>query len=183
MSHSDEDYKISMSESEKIKTALERQTKVVELRASMGRGTAVTTARMRNGLTVDVEEGPYAFTVDASEKWGGNNEGPNPGVYGRGALASCLAQAYIMWAAMLDVPLSSLEIQVHADYDTRGLLGVGDHRPAYEAVRYVVSLESTASKEEIERMLATAEANCVYLDVFANGVPVTRELDIKSGVK
>lgn len=170
-----------MSESEKIKTAFDRQTKAVELRASVGCGTAVTTARMRDGLTIDVEEGEWKFTVDAGEKWGGRNRGPNPGVFGRGALASCLAQAYVFWAARLGVPLSSLEVQVHADYDTRGMCGAGEVPAGYVGIRYVVSLESPAPKEEVERMLDEADAHSPYLDVFMRALPTKREVHIAEG--
>jgi uncharacterized OsmC-like protein len=50
-------------------------------------------------------------------------------VLGRGALGSCLALGYAMWAIRLDVPIESLEVDVEADYDTRGELGVADDIP------------------------------------------------------
>lgn len=164
-----------MSELEKIKTAFERQTKAVTLRGGIGVGTAVTTARVRKGLTIDVEDGPFRFTVDSNPKWGGNDEGPNPGVFGRGALASCLAQGYMFWAARLDVPVDNVTVEVHADYDTRGMCAVGDVSAAYKEVRVKVKLESPAAPEEIERVLSSAEKHSPYFSIFQNGLSIKRE--------
>lgn len=165
-----------MTDFEKIRTAFARQTKALELRPGIGRGTAVTRARVRDGLTVDVEEGEWKLVVDMNEKWGGNGAGPNPGILGRGALGSCLAIAYMQWAARLGIRVDNLEVEVHADYDTRGSCGIGDLPPSYGAVRYVVSVETDASESDVEHWLQTAEDNCPYLHVFARELPPQREL-------
>ncbi|NIV03707.1 MAG: OsmC family peroxiredoxin, partial [Calditrichae bacterium] len=57
-------------------------------------------------------------------KHGGNNQGPNPGIFGRAALGSCLAIGYMRWAAKLGVPISKIDIEVQTDYDARGEYGV-----------------------------------------------------------
>src|SRR5580700_10228626 len=77
-----------------IRTAVERSARAVELRPSVGQGTAVTKVRLRDGLSCEVEDGPWKFTVGMTDAYGGSNAGPNPGVYGRGAVGSCLAIGY-----------------------------------------------------------------------------------------
>lgn len=164
-----------MDGDDRIKQALERNAKAVSLRPSVGQGTAVTTARLGSGLTCHVTEGPWRLSVGMSEKSGGTNAGPNPGVLGRGALASCLAMGYGMWAARLGVPFEALEVEVQADYDTRGELGVSDDvRPGYSAMRYTVAVESSASEADVMRVLDTADRCSSYRDIFGNGVPLTR---------
>jgi len=156
-----------------IKTALERNVKAVTLRASVGQGTARTKATLRAGLAVDVEEGPYRLTVGMHEKYGGNDAGPNPGVFGRASLASCLAIGIGMWAARLDVVVDALEVEVEADYDVRGELGVSaDVRPGYLAMRYTVKITSPSPREDVERMLETAQRCSSYVDDFAHAVPM-----------
>ena len=159
-----------------LRTAIERNVKAVTLRPSVGQGTAVTKVRMRDGLACDIQDGPWSFVAGMTEKYGGGNEGPNPGVYGRAALGSCLALGYAMWAARLGVPLESLEIEIQADYDVRGELGVSDEvRPGYTQVRYVVSVSSPASAEEIARWLDTADRYSSWRDNLANAVPLVCE--------
>jgi uncharacterized OsmC-like protein len=166
-----------MDNQDTIRTALERNAKVVTARPSVGQGTAVTRATLGPGLSVDIEEGPWTFTVGMTEKYGGSNSGPNPGVYGRAALGSCLAIGYAMWAARLGVPIESLSVEVHAAYDVRGELGLSeDIRPGYESIKCVVSVETTASEQTVNEWLDKADRHSSWLDDLRNPVPVTREL-------
>jgi uncharacterized OsmC-like protein len=170
-----------MQNREIVKTALDRNVRAVTARPSVGQGTAVTKVHWRHGLTCDVEEGPWKLVVGMTEKYGGDNAGPNPGVYGRTALGSCLVIGYAMWAARMNVPIRALDVEVHADYDVRGELGVDDAvRPGYKEMRVVVSIESDAPESEVVAMLEMAERHSSFLDDFRNPVPVKRELKLKS---
>jgi len=162
-----------------IKIALERNEKVVRARPSVGQGTARTKVTLHPGLACDVENGPWKFSVGMTEKYGGLNNGPNPGVYGRAALGACLAIGYGMWAARLDIPVRSLSVEVRANYDVRGELAVDDSiRPGYLGMVYAITVDSPASDAEITRWLDTADRYSSWLDDLRNPVPVTRQLEI-----
>ncbi|MEO6444795.1 MAG: OsmC family protein [Gemmatimonadaceae bacterium] len=171
----------SRQDAAKIREAVERNDRVVTARPSVGKGTAVTSVHWRGGLSCEVVSGTWRFNVGMSDNYGGADEAPNPGVYGRAALGSCLAVGYAMWAARLGVPLRALSVDVHADYDVRGELGIDDDvRPGYLAMRYDVTIDSEAPQEEVLRMLDTAEKYSSYLDDFRNPVPVTRTVRFAS---
>lgn len=162
-----------------IRSAIERNVKAVTLRPSVGQGTAVTRARLGRSLSCEIEDGPWKFTAGMTEKYGGADAGPNPGVYGRAALASCLAIGYGIWAARLGVPLNLLEVEVQADYDVRGELGVSSDVPAgYLAVRYLVTVESPAPESEVIRMLDVADSHSSWRDDYMRPLPLTREVRI-----
>lgn len=164
-----------------IREALERNVKAVSLRRAIGRGTARTTACLRPGLECEIADGPFRLTAGMTPKYGGSDAGPNPGVFGRGALASCLALGYAMWAAREGVPLEALEVEVEADYDVSGELGVDDEvHPGYLEVRWIVSVESPAPEEEVLAVLDEADRRSSYLDIFARAVPVRREVRIRA---
>lgn len=167
-----------MQRTEKIREAFERNAKALGLRPSVGQGTAVTRVSVCDGFACKVEDGPWQLTVDMAEKSGGTNTGPNPGVLGRAALGSCLALTYVMWAAKLGVPLDALQVEVQADYDARGYHGVGNVRPGYNEIRYVVRVASKAPDEEVLRMLDAADAHCDYLAVFSEPQKVRREVQL-----
>ena len=159
-----------------IRTAVERSVKAVSLKPSIGQGTAVTRVRLREGLARDIADGPWTLVAGMTEKYGGTNEAPNPGVFGRAALGSCLALGYAMWAARLGVPIDSLEIDVHADYDVRGELGVADDvPPGYSRIRYVVTVSSPAREEDVHRWLDTADRYSSWRDNLARAVPLESE--------
>jgi len=166
---------------EVIRTALERNAKAVSLRPAVGQGTAVSRARLREGLTCDVQEGDWKLVVGMPQSMGGANEGPTPGVFGRAAFGTCLAISYGLWAARLGVPLESVEVDVYADYDARGELGVSSEvRPGYLEIRYLVRIESSAPEGEVLRVLDTADKYSTFVDVFSNGVPLRREVQISA---
>ena len=69
----------------------ERSARALTLRPSLGRSTGVSRARVSNGLTCQIEEGPWKLVADLPAQVGGDAAGPTPGVLGRAALGSCLA--------------------------------------------------------------------------------------------
>jgi uncharacterized OsmC-like protein len=172
----------TLDEQEHIKTVIERNARAVELRPSLGQGTARTHVRLLPGLSCEIEEGPWKLTAGMSEKSGGRRAGPNPGVLGRAALGSCLAVGYAMWAARLGVPLDALDVEVETDYDSRGELGVSDEvPPGYLQVRYRVTVRSPAPDADVRRVIDTADKYSPYRDVFARAHDVRRELRINPG--
>ena len=139
--------------------------------------TGVTKARIAGGLRCEIEEGPWKLAADMPVKAGGEDTAPTPGMLGRGALASCLAIGISIWAARLDIPIDALEVEVQANFDVRGELGVGEHiPPGYQEVRYTVSIDSPASQEALVELLETAERHSPYLDVFSRARTIKRDL-------
>ena len=170
-----------MSSIDSVRTAIERSAKAVTLRPAVGQGTAVTRARLGDALSVQIEDGQWKFTAGMGESYGGSNAGPNPGVYGRAALASCLAIGYGIWSARLNIPVDSLEVEVHADYDARGELAVDENiPPGYLAVRYVVTVESSAPEADIMRLLDTADRYSSWRDDYERMLPLTRDVRISA---
>jgi len=169
---------------EQLKTALERNIKALELRPSIGRGTAVTKVRIRGGCTADIEDGGWKLIADESVKDGGGGEGPDPGVFGRAALGTCLAMGYAMWAAKFGVPFDSVEVDVHADYNGAAIFGVDESTPpGWGAVRYIVRIESTAPEADVLRVIEYADKLSPLLDDFSRALPVSRELHISAPAK
>jgi uncharacterized OsmC-like protein len=155
-----------MTDTARIRAAFERNVNTLSQRPAVGQKTYITTVRVRHGLTCDIEEGPWRLTADLTATCGGNEAGPTPGTLGRAALGSCLVISYMMWAAWLGIPLAQVAVEVHADADARGLYGVDNAPAGYTNVRYVVSLTSPAPKDDLLRVLDTAEAHSPYMDVF-----------------
>jgi uncharacterized OsmC-like protein len=172
-----------MATAKDLKGIQERNARALKLRPSVGQGTATTTVRARSGLTCDIEDGGWKLVADEMPGDGGAGLGPDPGVFGRAALGSCLAMGYVMWAARLDIPLDSVEVLVEADYDARGMYGVDDGVSAgWTGVRYTAKIASPASKERIRELIATADRHSPLLDDFRRAVPVSGSFEIASGV-
>ena len=162
----------------RIKSAFERNGRAIELRPAMGQKTAVTRARIAEGVRCEVSEGRWNMTVDASEKSGGTAAGPDPGFVVRSALAACFAMGYVNWAAHLDVPVSGVEVDVHADFDARGQHGVEGIPAGYSEVRYEVRITSTAPETDIRRVVEAADRASMVGDVFARAHKLVRNLTV-----
>ncbi len=171
----------TLSSMEKLRSVFERTRTALKKRSTLGKGTATTRATIRDGLTCEVEDGRWSFVADLSEKAGGGGEGPDPGVLGRAALGSCLAVGYVIWASYRGVPLSSVQVEVEADYDVRPQYGVGESSPAYQAIRCVVHVESPAPEEDVRAVLEEAEAHSPYLALFRDPQEVSREVRFTPG--
>jgi uncharacterized OsmC-like protein len=169
-----------MASNERLKTAVGRAVQALTLKPSLGRSTGQSTVTVKDGFTCEVVEGPWRFTVDMPKSVGGAGAGPTPGVYGRGALGSCLAIGYLMWAAKMGVPIDALEVLVEADYDDNGLFGTADVLPGYSEVRYTVTVESSAPEAEVLRMLDEGDAHSPYLDIFRRAQRCVRQVAVKS---
>jgi len=157
-----------------IRKITERNIELLTLKPSRGHLTCTTRARLAGGLRCEIEEGPWRLAAGMPAKAGGDESTPTPGVLGRGALASCLVIGIASWAARLGVPIDALEVEVQADFDARGELGVGDAPPGYKEVRYAVSIASPASPQAVDEVLDLAERHSPYLDIFGRGVALRR---------
>jgi uncharacterized OsmC-like protein len=168
-----------MAGNEKIRSGFHRVARALAQRPAFGLGTGCSKATVKEGLTVEVREGNWTLIADMPEKAGGNGAGPTPGVYGRAALASCLAMGYMMRAALMAVPVAHLEVEVQADYDDGALFGTAPGvPPGYLEVRYTVTVDSDAPEKTILQMLDEADRYSPYLDVFSRGQRCVRQVNM-----
>ena len=166
-----------MTDATKIRETAERNAKLLSLKPDRGHLTGITKAKIVDGLRCEIEDGPWKLTADMPVKAGGDETAPTPGTLGRGALASCLAIGISTWAARLEIPIDAVEVEVEGDFDARGELGVGDDIPAgYQEIRYRISIDSPASKDDLDKVLEKAERHSPYLDVFGRPQNMSRKL-------
>lgn len=165
-----------MADAKTIREISERNVKLLTLKTDRGHLTGITRARIEDGLRCVIEDGPWKLSADMPVKAGGEETAPTPGVLGRGALASCMAISIVGWAARLEIPVDAVEVEVQADFDARGELGMGDVPAGYAEVRYVVSIESPAPPDTVAELLATAERHSPYVDVFSRELAMRRVL-------
>jgi uncharacterized OsmC-like protein len=167
-----------------LKSVMERNMKAIKLRPSIGQGTATTTVRIRSGLTADIEDGPWKMVADEGADLGGAGVGPDPGVFTRAGLGSCLAIGYVMWASVLGVPLDSVEVTVEADYDARGGFAVDDSLPpGWAAVRYTANISSPAPESKVRELVDYADRHSSVLDIIRREIQVSGTARITAAVK
>ena len=162
-----------------IRDAHDRLDAVLTKRPEFGRDTERSVSTVDGGLRCTSQEGAWRFETDLPDTLGGEGSGPSPGVLGRAALGSCLAIGYQMRAARLGVPVTSVRVEIEADYDVAGMLSPeAEARPGYSEVRYHVTVESDAPKADIQRVIDEGDLLSPYLDVFSATTPMQRSVSI-----
>lgn len=121
-----------------------------------------------------------AYIVDEPPTLLGNDTAPNPSEAVLAALGSCLAVGIHANAIAQDIVITKLELELEGDLNITAVWGTGDlskDKPlGFTQVRVKVNLESNASKEVQEKLIAHATK---YSPV-ANTILRAVDLDIKS---
>lgn len=167
---------------ETIKNAFERNRKAIELRPSIGKSTARTKVRVRDGTTCEIESSTKKLICDVGIDSGGNDAGPGPGILERGALGSCLAIGYATWAAYMEIPIDNIELEIESDFNAASEFGLSDDPPGFTELRYTVSIKSSAPETKIRELIEIADDHSPVLDDFKRPIPIKRIINIKSTV-
>ncbi|HET8809065.1 MAG TPA: OsmC family protein [Flavobacteriaceae bacterium] len=167
-----------MTSPQKIKEVFERNAKAIKLRPSMGKSTGKSTIRVENGTTCKIEGSGWNLTADIGTEQGGNNAGPGPGVLERAALGSCLALGYVQHAALMEIPIDNLLVEVETDFDARGMFGIEDRPPGFTKICYTLYLESPASDAELKKVIAEVDKYSPVRDDFSRAVPIESKVII-----
>lgn len=146
-----------------VREAIEKISKVFSEQPEKARSkNAPATASLQQGLQFLVT-GPSdeKLQTDMPPALGGAGTAPNPGWLLRASLASCNATVIAMRAAQLGVTLSTLEVTVQSDSDSRGLLGVDDRVSAgLLSLRTQVKIGAEgATPEQLKAIVQWAEAH------------------------
>ena len=146
------------------------------------KATLETSSVLGGRFRSDVKIRDHAMTIDEPEAIGGTDRGPTPVEVILAALGSCQEITYRAYAAVLDISIDKISVELEGDIDFRGFFGVDDSiRPGFEQIRARVKLESDAPESEIERLRETVNKHCPVLDILSNKVPV--DLDVVVSVK
>lgn len=162
-----------------IAQAIERVETKLDERNDYGVGTNRSVTTLEEGLRCVTREGDWTTESDLSPALGGEASAPSPGVLSRAALGSCLAMIYRMRAERHGIVLKSVTVTVEADSEVAGMILVdADAPPGYTEIRYHVELESSASREDLERVIDEGDRLSPILDAYARANTMRRTISI-----
>ena len=168
-----------MQTMEFTRDALNRSAKAVTMRPAVGQYTHKTSAAINGGTKCRIREKHLDMEVDVPPSIGGGGEGPTPGALMRGALTSCIAIGVKLWAARADVKIDFVDVQMEADVDARGELGVDDDvAPGVLDSRVTILVRSNASAEAIEDVIARSLKYSPLFDIYSNEQKIHMKLEV-----
>ncbi len=115
----------------------------------------------------------FEFAIDEPASLGGTNAGPNPVELVLSALAGCINVVVHLVAQERGVQIDGLRVTVSGALDPRRFMGdPAGPRPGFLSIELVAEVDSPASDEEIDEILAIAETRCPVADNLGATTPV-----------
>ena len=157
--------------------------RTVKVRSSWLRGTKTLVEigdHQAMGKRVTPPTRRFVVTADAPPGLGGVDAGPAAVEVALAAVASCLTSGVAANAALFDVPLDGIDIDLEADIDLRGVLGHDKTvRNGFSAIRYTVTVRSPASEDRVRKCKETIDRKSPVLDVLTRPVSVSSSFAYK----
>ena len=110
--------------------------------------------------------------VDLPQALGGEDRGAAPGELLLSALSACVTQAFVEVAAVQGVLVRGLRMTAEGELDLRGTAGIGEVRPGLSHVRLDLEVDSNASDEIVEELVAAAVRTSPIADTLTAGVAI-----------
>jgi uncharacterized OsmC-like protein len=157
--------------------------RTVKVRSTWRRGTKAVVEvgeHFTGGNRVTPPTRRFVMMTDAPPGLGGVDSGPAAIEVALMALAGCLTSGVAANAALFDVPIDALDIEMEGDLDLRGLLGHDKTvRSGFSDIRYTVTIQSPAAEDKVRRCKETIDRKSPVGDTLANPVKITSQFVYK----
>ena len=157
--------------------------RTVKVRSSWKRGTKAVIEigeHHTNGSRVTPPTRRFVLMMDTPAGLGGVDSGPAGVDMALVALVGCLTSGVAANAALFDVPIDGLEIDMEGDIDLRGMLGHDKSvRSGFSDIRYTVTVQSPAPEDKVRRCKETIDRKSPVGDTLANPVKITSQFVYK----
>jgi uncharacterized OsmC-like protein len=121
-----------------------------------------------------VRMGEHQVLTDSAPGLAGHALGPTAPELMAGALASCLVHTYLIHAALLEIPLEHVEVEVQGALDMTAVVGLPSPAlPRLEAMTYSARLTGVTD-EDTARLHAAVDDTCPVLNTLRLPIEVVR---------
>ena len=141
----------------------------------MAKTTFQSTVRWeRQGVRCVADIKGKKIVIDEPEALGGTDQGPNPVELILSALGGCLTILVSSFAAMHNVELRDVTVEVEGDLDPDGFQEKNPAvRPGFLEIRYRIKIDSPSPNHYVTELLQHIERICPVKDTLT-GVPVVK---------
>jgi uncharacterized OsmC-like protein len=126
-----------------------------------------------DGFASEARVRDFAATPsDEPPTLGGGNTAANPVEQLLSALGNCLAVGYAANATVAGIPIDALTIDLKGDIDLHVFLGLAEGNAGFDSITARVTLESPASRDQLEQLHAKVQASSPVGHTLARAVPL-----------
>ncbi len=151
--------------------------RIVKVRSSWLKGTKTMIEigeQFADGKQVTPATRKFIVTADSPPGLGGVDAGPSAPELLLAALAHCVTAGIATNAALFDVPIDALNIEMDAAIDLRGVFGHDKSvRNGISEISYTVTIQSPAPEDKVRRCKETIDRKSPVADTIANPVKIS----------
>ena len=166
----------------KLRTNVEETAELLAADASVGHVRPLVKTSLVHNVHARSEfvqyDKPFSFECDESDGRAGDSQAPSPLRYFLSSIAFCLQVWFAKGAALADVEIVDLEIDVHTYMDMRGEHRVGDAPPHPQWIIVQARVTSPSSGEAVLRMAEEANARCPVTTLVAKAIPIYEQISL-----
>lgn len=120
--------------------------------------------------------------VDEPAVMGGTNQAFTPVELILAALGACQEIMYMVYAGLMGVELTGVEVKLKGRLNLQGLFGLAEGvSPGLTRVESHVILESHEPEHRLQELVRVVESRCPVLDVFTRPVEVVSQVTYRRG--
>jgi len=131
----------------------------------------------RGWVGLNVKLGKHSLRIDEAKPLG-TALGPNPTRVQFAALASCMAQTFRYTAARCEVKFDRLSVDIEADLDFRGTLGVPGISVPYSEIRINLHVVGSEGPDRYRELLEEVKRCSPVYNTAIHGVNAVAGLEI-----
>jgi len=121
----------------------------------------------------------FVWTVDEPRQLLGTNHAPNPQEYLLSGLGACIMVSYAVAASVMGVQLDTLQVEIEAELDLRGFLGIGDSGSApYRRIDYRIAVCGDGTPAQYETLREQAIAHSPNAQTIARAVALDGRVEV-----
>jgi uncharacterized OsmC-like protein len=129
---------------------------------------------LSDGITCSVDTGRALAVAGLHPATGGDGAALCSGDMLLQALVACAGVTLRAVATSMGLQVSGGQVQAEGELDFRGTLGVAKEAPVgFRAIRLRFELETSATEEQVSKLVELTERYCVVYQTLASGVPVS----------
>lgn len=134
--------------------------------------------RQVTGLRSEGTFGGLPIVIDEPVVFGGTGSAPNPAEVALAALGASMEVTLRCYAEAREIPVKSISVALSGALDSRGFFGTDPAiRPGFGPIEATVTVESSATPEQVRELLGLVNQCCPVLDVFRS--PQTVNVGLK----
>ncbi|MNI53099.1 OsmC-like protein [compost metagenome] len=164
---------------QKREAALERKEKAQQAgKVTSQKYSARAKAHGRSGIR-EIRIRDFQVISDSPSDYAGYNLGPNSAELQLGVLGSCLTHITLIQAALLQISLDELEVEVSGELHSFAGQPGYEHIPVFpHHIEYKIHLTTTESPETIARLHQEVELVCPIFNLLRNPQEISGEVVI-----